>query len=126
MKSIIYFDSEDNSIKKKAESNNWKKKYYNQYLAEGDIEQAELFNPNQNIKICNPADFELRDFEQVSHQRFKKAWKSETEAECWTEIEPFLIEIGSYTFSKIKELNTEDGFELAINSNEDWYDKTWQ
>ena len=126
MKSIIYFDSEDNSIKKKAESNNWKKKYSNQYLAEGDIEQAELFKPNQNTRICNPADFELRDFEQVSHQSFPEGWESETEAECWTEIEPVLIEIGNYAFSKIKELNTDDGFELAINSNEDWYDKTWQ
>jgi len=124
--SSINFDSKDNSIKKVAESNNWNKKYYNQYLAEGDIEQAELFKPNQNTRICNPADFELRDFEQVSHQSFPEGWESETEAECWTEIEPVLTEIGNYAFSKIKELNTDDGFELAINSNEDWYDKTWQ
>lgn len=123
--SSINFDSKENSLKKVSESNNWNKKYYDQYLAEGDIEQAELFKPNQYTRICNPADFELRDFEQISHQSFSKGWESETEGECWTEIEPALIEIGSYAFSKIKELNVEDGFELAINSNEDWYDKTW-
>ncbi|WP_394772345.1 hypothetical protein [Mucilaginibacter sp.] len=123
--SSINFDSKENSLKKVAESNNWNKKYYDQYLAEGDIEQAELFKPNQYTRICNPADFELRDFEQVSHQSFSEGWESETEGECWTEIEPALIEIGNYAFSKIKELNIEDGFELAINSNEDWYDKTW-
>ena len=124
--SSINFDSKSNSLKSVEKSNEWRKKYYDLYLAEGDIEQAELFKPLSDTRICNPADFELRDFEEISHCSFSENWESDTDGKCWKELEPALIEIGDYTFLKIKNLNLDEGFELSINSEKDWYDKTWR
>jgi hypothetical protein len=124
--SSINFDSKNNSLKKVEKSNEWSKKYYDQYLADGDLEQAELFKPNEGMRICNPADFELRDFEEISHDSFLQNWESDTDGECWKELEPALIEIGNYAFIKHKNLNLEEGFELSVNSERDWYDKTWR
>ena len=124
--SSINFDSKSNSLKNVEESNKWNKKYYDQYLAEGDLEQAELFKPNESTRVCNPADFELRNFEEVSHNSFPENWESDTDGECWKELEPALMEIGNYAFLKVKNLNLEEGFELSINSHKDWYDKTWR
>src|SRR5882724_2391193 len=42
----INFDSKLNSDKKIESSNKWAKKYYDQYLAEGDLEQAKLLGLN--------------------------------------------------------------------------------
>ena len=53
-------------------------------------------------------------------------WESETESNCWQQLEPALIEIAEIYFPKIKNLDVEQGFELSINSDKDWYDKTWQ
>jgi hypothetical protein len=124
--SSINFDSKENSLNKVKESNEWSKKYYEQYLEEGDLTQAELFKPNLGTRVCNPADFVLRDFEEMTHRSFPENWESETDGDCWKELEPALIQIGDYAFSKIKYLNIEDNFQLSINSDKDWYDKTWQ
>ncbi len=124
--SSINFDNKENSIKNVEKSNAWSKKYYDEYLEEGDLEQAELFKPNESTRTCNPADFELRDFEEISHNSFPENWENDTEGECWKELEPALIEIGNYAFLKMKNLNIEEGFELSINGDRDWYDKTWR
>jgi hypothetical protein len=124
--SSINFDTKENSLRNVKKSNEWSKKYYDQYLTEGDLEQAELFKPNEGTRVCNPADFELRDFEQTIHKSFPGNWETETEGDCWKELEPALIQIGEIYFQKIKTLNIEEGFELSINSEQDWYDKTWQ
>ena len=124
--SSINFDSKENSLNKVKKSNEWNKKYYDQYIAEGDLDQAELFKPNEGTRVCNPADFELRDFEEVTHKSFPENWESETDGKCWKELEPALTKIGEIYFHKIKILNVEEGFELSINSEQDWYDKTWQ
>ena len=124
--SSINFDSKESSLNKVKESNDWNKKYYDQYLEEGDFEQAELFKPNVLTRVCNPTDFELKDFEEINNRSFPENWENETDGECWKQLEPALIEIGNYAFTKSKALNLEDGFELSINSDKDWYDKTWQ
>lgn len=124
--SSINFDSKENSQNKVKKSNEWNKKYYDQYIIEGDLAQAELFKPNEGTRVCNPADFELRDFEEAIHESFPEHWERETDGKCWKELEPALIKIGEIYFHKIKILNVEEGFELSINSERDWYDKTWQ
>lgn len=124
--SAISFDSKENSLDKVKKSNEWDRKYYEQYLAEGDLEQAELFKPNVSPRVCNPADFELRDFEEVIHKSFPENWETDTDGKCWKELGPALIKIGDIYFPKIKSLNVEEGFELSINSEKDWYDKTWK
>lgn len=124
--SSIGFDSKENSLKNVDKSNEWDKTYYEKYLAEGDLEQAALFKPKEATRMCNPADYNLKDFEETSHKNFSKNWESETDGKCWTELYPALREIGKYAFAKIKNANLEDGFELSINSKKDWYGKTWK
>jgi hypothetical protein len=124
--SSINFDSKENSLNHVKKLNEWSKKYYDRFLAEGDLKQAELFKPNEGTRVCNPANFELRDFEEITNKSFPENWESETDGDCWKQLEPALIEIGEISFHKIKNLNTEEGFELSINSDQDWYDKTWQ
>jgi hypothetical protein len=124
--SSINFDSKENSLNIIKKSNEWNKKYYDQYIAEGDLNQAELFKPNESTRMCNPADFELRDFEEITHKSFPENWETDTNGKCWNELQPVLIKIGDIYFPKLKSLNIEKGFELSINSEQDWYDKTWQ
>ena len=123
--SSISFDSKDNSLGNVQKSNEWNKKYYDEYLAEGDLKQAELFRLNEGTRQGNPADFELKDFEEISNKSFPRNWETKTGGKCWKELQPALIQIGNYAFNKSKNLNLEEGFELSINSKEDWYDKTW-
>ena len=123
--SSINFDSLKNSLKNVKKSNKWSNKYYEQYKAEGDLEQAELFRPIEGSRICNPADFELRDFDKITNKSFGMNWESDTDGQCWEELEPALIEMGNAAFEKVKKLNVEFGFELAVNSKRDWYDTTW-
>ena len=124
--SSINFDSKENSLNKVKHSNEWNRKYFDRYSAEGDFDQAELYKANEGTRVCNPADFELRDFEEVTHKSFPENWESDTDGKCWKELEPVLTKIGEIYFHKIKTLNVEEGFELSINSERDWYDKTWQ
>ena len=124
--SSIGFDSKENSINNVIKSNEWSKKYYDQYILEGHLDQAELFKPNENTRDCNPADIELKDFEEVSHKSFPENWEIDTDGKCWEDLELALTQIGETYFMKIKNLNIEEGFELSINSERDWYDKTWQ
>jgi hypothetical protein len=124
--SAISFDSKKNSLDKVDKSNEGNKKYYDQYIEEGDLDQAELFKPIEETRVCNPADFELKNFEEIAHKSFPANWETKTNGKCWKDLEPALIQIGEIYFQKIKKLNIEEGFELSINSERDWYDKTWQ
>ena len=124
--SSIGFDSKENSLKSVEKSNEWDKKYYEKYLAEGDFEQAELFKPSEATRMFNPADYDLRDFEEIKNLSFPINWESETKQNCWKELNPALREIGKYTFEQIKKLNLEDGFELSVNNKKDWYGRTWK
>jgi len=122
--SSINFDSRDNSNKKVEHSNKFNQKYYDKYLLEGDLEQAELFKPKTG-RNCNSADFELSNFGEKENQSIPKYWETETDGQCWDELEPALREIGNYAYNKICGLKTEPDFELSVNGRLDWYEFTW-
>ena len=113
--SSINFDSKNNSLRNIKESNEYDKKHYDKYVAEGDLEMAELFKQKESIRFNNPANFELSDFEEIEHSSVPPNWYSS------------LVKFGKFAFNKIKtELNIDvENFELGINSTKDWYDKTW-
>jgi hypothetical protein len=113
--SAINFDSKENSLRMVEKSNEYDKKYYDKYIAEGDLKLAELFKPQECIRFCNPADFELSDFEGFEHSVVPTKWHS------------ILVKFGKVAFEKIvSELNVDVlDFELGINSTKDWYYKTW-
>ena len=113
--SAINFDSKENSLRMIESANEYDKKYYDKYIAEGDFESAELFKPKNQIRFCNPADFELCDFEEFEHSFVPQKWHS------------ILAKFGKYAFGRIiTELNVDTlNFEFGINSTKDWYDKTW-
>ena len=122
--SSISFDSKGNSDTKIEQSNAWNKKYYEQYLAEGNLEQAQLFEPEQG-RNCNPAGFILRDYIECVNTSVSTNWEEKTKGKCWHTLEPLLKEIGQYAFAKIKQLKTHPDFELSVNGREDWYQFTW-
>lgn len=122
--SSINIDTKSNSDKVVEKSNRYDKKKYDEFMAEGDLEMAELFKPT-NQRNCNPAEFKLRDFEEIKHPDIEINWESESDGKCWKILKPALTEIGKYAFKEIQTLTLESDFELAINSNRDWYDKTW-
>jgi hypothetical protein len=123
--SAISFDSEENSKQKVAQSNEWNKKHYDRLIKEGNVEQSQLYLPEEGRNI-NPADFDLRDYLELENTSFQMNWESETDGECWDVLEPELKEIGEYAFSKLKQLNLHPDFELAVNGRQDWYEFTWQ
>jgi hypothetical protein len=122
--SSFNIDSKENSDKKVEKSNEWNRRYYDQFVSEGDLEQAKLFEPTA-IRNCNPADFALRDFEEINHSAIPPDWEMETEGECWNDLEPALKEIGEKCFEMCKDLNLEGDFELSVNGRNDWYEFTW-
>ena len=123
--SCIGFDSKKNSLKCVRKSNRWKGKYYQQFIKEGDIEYAELFKPKLGTRVCNPANFELRNFEEIDHPYLIDDWVQRSRGKCWNKLEPVLIEIGEYAFQEIQSLNVHEDFEFAVNSRRDWYDRRW-
>jgi len=99
--SAINFDSLENSVLNIKETNEWNAKY--------------SFEPITGNRSTDPADFKLRNFEEITHAAIPPKWYSS------------LIKIGKYAFFEmIKELNIDrQNFELGINSTKDWYAKTW-
>lgn len=125
--SAINFDSRQNSEQLVQQSNEFDKEEYEELLLEGDLEGAELFKPETWMqRNCNPADFELPDFEETKHPDIPINWEYEKGGRCWSQLRPALTEIGNYAFNKIQEMRIEPDFELAINSKKDWYDKVWK
>lgn len=113
--SAISFDSKSNSLKNVDKSNEYNRKYYEEYISEGDFESAELFKADESGRFCNPADFQLESFEEFDHDFVPSRWH------------PTLVKFGKLAFEKIiSELNVDhENFELGINSNKDWYDRRW-
>lgn len=125
--SSINFERKANSDKLVEQSNKFDKEQYEELITEGDLETAELFKPETWMKRnCNPADFELKDFEETLHPDIPINWEYEKGGRCWPQLKPALIEIGNYTFKKMQNMLLDDDFELAINSKKDWYDQTWK
>jgi hypothetical protein len=123
--SAVNFDTKTNSDAKVQVSNDWNKEYYDQYIEEGDLGSAKLFEPKDS-RNCNPADFELRGFEEFENKSLPKNWEEKTEGECWDLLEPALFKVAEHALSKIKKHNIHKDFELAVNGREDWYEFTWK
>ncbi len=123
--SSVSFDSKDNSDQKIQKSNEWNKKYFDQYIAEGELEQAKLFEPLTS-RNCNPADFELKDFIEIKNKSIPKNWEDKTDGKCWELLEPALKEIGEYAFNKIDSFKIHSDFELSVNGSQDWYEFAWR
>lgn len=125
--SSISFDSQENSDREVEQSNAFDKEQYEEYIAEGDLESAELFKPETWVqRNCNPADFELRDFEETNHPDIPTNWEYEKGGRCWPQLTPALKEVGNYAFERIQAMPVEPGFELAVNGKKDWYEKVWR
>lgn len=124
--SAINFDSKAHSLKQVKRQNKFIKKIYNYHVSRGNLKDAAMFTPNKGTRVFNPADFELRCFEETDNKSFPKGWEERTNGRCWKQLEPALIEIGDYAFMLSKALDLEKGFELSINSMLGWYEKTWR
>ncbi|MBI2731691.1 MAG: hypothetical protein HYX40_13250 [Sphingobacteriales bacterium] len=124
--SSINFDSKSNSEKVVEKANQYDQNKYDEFIAIGDKKMAKLFKPISGRRNTNPADFELRDYAEYNHQHMPSDWESISDGKCWKELKPSLLEIGKYAFEKIQVLALEENFELATNSDRDWYDKTWK
>ncbi len=122
--SSISFDSKENSDIIVEEANTWSKKQHEYFTAEGDIAQANLFEPVS--RNCNPADFELTDFKTITNQNMPKEWEENSDGECWEVLVPALKEAGEYAFNKIVKLHTHPAFELSVNGSNDWYEVVWK
>ncbi|KAB1231596.1 hypothetical protein [Chryseobacterium viscerum] len=125
--SAISFDSLKNSVREVHLSNEFDKEQYDEFIAEGDVDSAELFKPETWIKRnCNPANFELKDFEEISHPNIPINWEYEKGGRCWQQLKPALTEIGNYAFKQIQKMTIEEDFELAVNGKNDWYETVWR
>jgi hypothetical protein len=123
--SSIGFESKTNSEKQVKKSNEWNKKYYDKYMAKGNLEQAKLFEPTI-ARNYNPAGFELRDFVEIKNSTIENNWEESTEGKCWDDLEPALKEVGEYAFGQINTLKIHDEFELSVNGRQDWYEFIWR
>ena len=123
--SSIGFESKENSDKLTQESNEWSKKYYDQYMAEGDLEQAKLFEPT-GTRNNNPADFALTNFVEIDNATIPDNWEETSDGKCWDDLEPALKEAGAYAFEQMQTLKLHDQFELSVNGRQDWYEFVWR
>jgi hypothetical protein len=123
--SSINLDSRANSHKHITKWNKYNQKKYREFVKEGDLEMAALFN-QQIDRNVSPADFLLRNFIVKRHLKFPKHWEEKSNGQCWKILRPALTKVGNYAFKKMQALPLETDFELAVNSQRDWYDKTWK
>ena len=113
--SAVHFDSENfskNYLQKEKEK-------YKYYLEKNDIEKAEIYKPTDEIRITNPADFELAFYIEISHKSFSlEDFEDEENYEGYAFLKEVLKENYDYI---IKELKVNSNFELTYNDEEDWY-----
>ena len=103
-------------------SRKWEEEQYQKYLAQGNLEQAELFKPSDEVRETNPAEFELSDFASIENASFPESYEEDYSEECWETATPILSEVAQIAYKKVKEeLRIHPLFELAINGEEDWY-----
>ena len=122
--SVINFDSKRNSDEKVSRSSEFNKEQFAYWINRGDLVMAELFNQVTD-RNCNPADFELRDFMTIENSSVPHNWEIKTNGNCWSQLEPALMEVGEYAFQKMRTLNINVDFELGVNGKLDWYQFTW-
>ena len=113
--SAVHFDSENfskNYLQKEKEK-------YKYYLEKNDIEKAEIYKPTDEIRITNPADFELAFYIEITHKSFSlEDFEDEENYEGYAFLKEVLKENYDYI---IKELKVNSNFELTYNNEEDWY-----
>jgi hypothetical protein len=122
--SSINFDSKKNSDLKVQQANAWNKKYYEQHIEDGNLEQAKLFEPNYN-RNSNPADFALRDYIEINNKSISRKWEDRSNGKCWDLLEPLLRQIGEYALSNIDNLKIHSELEIGVNGRQDWYEFTF-
>ncbi|MBI1852780.1 MAG: hypothetical protein HYR85_20760 [Planctomycetes bacterium] len=127
--STVSFDTQENSVEHVRQSNEWNKKYYDEYMAEGDTEQAALFLPVEG-RNENPADFRFREIATVKHRSFAPenapmqiaGGDSPVDSAIWPALEPLLQVVQERARSLFRDLRLHAEARLAINSPEAWYD----
>lgn len=120
--SAVCLDSKEHSDKSLLKSRKWEEEQYQKYLAQGNLEQAELFKPSDEVRETNPAEFELSDFASIENASFPESYEEDYSEECWETATPILSEVAQIAYKKVKEeLRIHPLFELAINGEEDWY-----
>ena len=128
--SAVHFDSRASSeryLKKEAEQ-------YQKYLQAGNLSMAEMYAPTGEIRITNPADFELPFYAEIQNESFSLNFEKEQEnedseledeASCvyWEEATPILKQVAAVAYRTAKsELNVDiEAFEVSYNGPEDWY-----
>ena len=120
--SAVCLDSKEHSDKSLSKSRKWEEEQCQKYLAQGNLEQAELFKPSDEVRETNPAEFELSDFVCIENASFPENYEEDYSEECWETATPILLEVAQIAYKQVKEeLRTHLLFELAINGEEDWY-----
>ena len=128
--SAVHFDSRASSeryLKKEAEQ-------YQKYLQAGNPGMAEMYAPTGEIRITNPADFELPFYAEIQNESFSLDFEEEQEDEdseledeassfYWEEATPILKQVAAVAYRTAKsELKVDaDAFEISYNGPEDWY-----
>ena len=127
--SAVHFDSRASSeryLQKEAEQ-------YQKYLQAGNLSMAEIYAPTGEIRITNPADFELPFYLGIQNESFPLEFEEEAEDEdyeeeeeasvCWEEAAPILKQVAAAAYQTAKsELKVDaDAFEVSYNGPDDWY-----
>jgi len=133
--SAVHFDSRVSSeryLQKEAEQ-------YQKYLQAGNLSMAEIYAPTGEIRITNPADFELPFYLEIQNESFPLEFEEEPEDEdseeeeeeeeeeeasaCWEEAAPILKQAAAAAYQTAKsELKVDaDAFEVSYNGPDDWY-----
>jgi len=127
--SAVSFDTLDNSTKRVRQSNEWNKKWYEKYMAEGDTETAELFPPWTG-RNKNPADFLFSNIAKVEHRSFTSMDEAMRIAggdtpiggPVWRILESLLRSAQERARLLYRDLRLHHDARIAINSPEAWYD----
>ena len=128
--SAVHFDSRASSeryLKNEAEQ-------YQKYLQAGNLSMAEMYAPTGEIRITNPADFELPFYAEIQNESFSLNFEEEQEDEdseledeassvYWEKATPILKQVAAVAYRTAKsELNVDtEAFEVSYNGPEDWY-----
>jgi len=123
--SALSFDTIENSLEKIRQANEWAKKHYDRLMSEGEVDEAQLFLPQQGGRNCNPADFAFRNLGKLTHASFKRGWEQASKEKCWNLLEPALLKVADLARKEFSELRLHADAQLGINSRRDWYDRHW-
>lgn len=122
--SAVSFDTRENSHAKINAANAWSKKHYDRLMSEGEMEEAQLFLPNEG-RNSNPADFAFRSIVTAKHDSFDEGWEEMAHEGCWNLLEPAILEVAESARKLFVDLRLDPHAELGVNSRRDWYDRRW-